>query len=381
MELKEIRESLDKIDKEVLELFTKRMELVDKVTDIKRSANTPIYDPEREREILSKIHSMAKKPYDNAAHQLFRTILELSRARQAQKMIQATSVAAKVAAMCSEETAVFPQQGRVAISGIEGSNAQMAADALFPMGDLVYFDSFSAVVKSVKAGLCQFGVLPIENSNNGSIRSVYELIDDEDISIIRSVRLYIRHVLLGLRGADLSKIKTIYTHPQASAQCSKFLESLNNVDVVPCQSTAHAAKRVAQSGDLSCAAIASEACANLYGLSVINDEIQNQNHNDTRFWCITKGVGYYQGADKISLMLSCKNKSGALFDVIAKVAALGLNMCKLESVPIAGSNFAYKFYIDLEASLHQEGVLGLLSELERATDKFQLLGNYSEIIG
>lgn len=380
MELSEIRPQLDEIDAGLLELFLKRMALIDKVADAKRrDPSKPLYDPAREREILMRIRENAGTEYGDAAHQLFRMILELSRARQAAQLIPATSVAARVAAMCANEQNVFPQTGRIAVSGVEGSHAGAAADRLFPKGDIIFMEGFPAVVQAVQAGLCKFGILPVENSVHGSVRQVYDLLREPDICIVRSVRQLIRHVLLTQKDAKLSDIKTIYTHEQAAGQCSRFIQKLG-VDVVPCVSTAHAAQRVAEAQDRSVAAIAGEACAKLYGLSVLTGDIQNESNNDTRFLCITKGASCYAGADRMSILVNCANSPGALYQMIAKISALGINMCKLESMPIPGTNFSYRFYMDLECNVHQEGVLGLLCELERSCDSFTLLGNYTEIV-
>lgn len=380
MELSEIRPQLDAVDNELLDLFLKRMALIDKVADAKRrDPSKPLYDPAREREILMRIREKAGSEYGDAAHQLFRMILELSRARQAAQLIPATSVAARVAAMCANEQNVFPQTGRIAVSGVEGSHAGAAADRLFPKGDIIFMEGFPAVVQAVQAGLCKFGILPVENSVHGSVRQVYDLLREPDICIVRSVRQLIRHVLLTQKEAKLSDIKTIYTHEQAAGQCSRFIQKLG-VDVVPCVSTAHAAQRVAEAQDKSVAAIAGEACAKLYGLSVLTDDIQNESNNDTRFLCITKGASCYAGADRMSILVNCANSPGALYQMIAKISALGINMCKLESMPIPGTNFSYRFYMDLECNVHQEGILGLLCELERSCDSFKLLGNYTEIV-
>lgn len=381
MELSEIRPLLDSVDKQILELFLQRMALIDQVADAKRrDPSKPLYDPAREREILMRIRENAGSEYGDAAFQLFREVLELSRARQAAQLIPATNVAARVAEMCAHEQAVFPQSGRVAVSGVEGSHAGAAADRLFPKGNIVFMDGFAAVVQAVQAGLCQFGILPIENSVHGSVRQVYDLLREPDICIVRSVRLLIRHVLLTQKGAKLEDIKTIYTHEQAAGQCSRFIQQLG-VEVVPCVSTAHAAQRVAEAQDKSAAAIAGEVCAKLYNLSVLTADIQNESVNDTRFLCITKGASCYAGADRMSILVNCANAPGALYQMIAKIAALGINMCKLESMPIPGTNFSYRFYVDLECNLHQEGILGLLCELERSCDSFTLLGNYTEMIG
>lgn len=381
MELTDLRAQLDEVDAQLTDLFVRRMQLIDTVADLKqRDPSRPLYDPVRERAILMKVREKAGAEYGGAAHQLFRTLLELSRARQAARLIPATSVAARVAAMCANEQNAFPTEGRIAVSGIEGCHAGSAAERLFPMGDLVFLDGFRGVVQAVKAGLCRFGILPIENSSFGSVRQVFDLLREPDISIVRSVRLLIRHVLLGQKDADITQIRTIYTHEQAAGQCSRFLSALTGADVVPCVSTAHAAQRAAAANDPSVAAIAGESCAKLYGLTVLRDDIQNSDNNDTRFLCITKGAALYAGADRLSMIASCANSPGALYQMIAKISALGINMCKLESIPIPGTNFSYRFFIDLECNLHRDGVLGLLCEMERSCDSFTLLGNYCEVV-
>lgn len=381
MELTEIRRSLDTVDKELLRLFLERMDLVDKVADIKKDSHQPLYDPVRERQILAKIHESAGEPYGDFADQLYRTILELSRARQASQLFLSSEASKRAECMLANEETILPQTGRIACFGTEGSNTQNAADKLFSHADLLFFDSFSAVVKAVQSGLCRFGVLPIETSANGSIGRVYDLLRGADVSIVRGIRLNIRHVLLGIKGTDLSQIRTIYTHEQAAVESRSFLDNLANVNVIPCQSTAHAARRVAEANDPSVAAIASEKCAKLYDLDVLAENIHDNAANETRFICIEQGAKCYAGANRLSLALTCENIAGALFQTIAKISALGINMCKLESVPIPETAFSYRFYVDLDASLHQNGVLGLLSVLEHSCDSFQLLGNYTELIG
>ncbi len=155
-------------------------------------------------------------------------------------------MAAQVRASLEAGTSVFPQTGLVACQGVEGANSQVACDRLLPRGNIVYVKTFEAVVSAVESGLCKFGVLPIENSSNGSVRAVYELLQDHNLSIVRSTRLCIRHELLALPGVKMEDITEIYSHEQAIGQCSKFLSSLNGVRVIPCDNTAVAAKMVAE---------------------------------------------------------------------------------------------------------------------------------------
>lgn len=377
MELSEIRTKIDAVDDQLLELFLQRMALAEDVAAYKNEHHLPILNKQREREVLAKVTEKAgdKERY---AYHLFSTLFELARSRQAELIDAPTKVAAQVRASLEAGSAVFPQTGLVACQGVEGANSQMACDRLLPRGNIVYVKTFDAVVAAVESGLCKFGVLPIENSSNGSVRAVYELLQDHNLSIVRSTRLCIRHELLALPGVRMEDITEIYSHEQAIGQCSKFLNSLNGVRVIPCDNTAAAAKLVAEKGDRHAAAISSHPCADLYGLSCVRDDIQDSDNNYTRFFCISKDPIIYAGANRISLIIACDNKPGALYEILSKLAALGINMTKLESCPVSGRNFEFIFFLELEASVQEPGVLPMLEELERSCGGFHFLGNYAE---
>jgi chorismate mutase/prephenate dehydratase len=378
MELTEIREKIDSVDQELLQLFLTRMDLAEEVAAYKNEHHLPILNKERERAILAKV---AERSGDREryAYHLFSTLFELSRSRQAELISAPTQVEGLIEKALAAGEQLFPQTGLVACQGVEGANSQAASDHLFPRGKLMYVKTFEAVVSAVESGLCQFGVLPIENSSNGSVRAVYELLQDHKLSIVRSARLCIRHELLALPGVKMEDITEIYSHPQAIGQCSRFLGTLSGVNVIPCDNTAAAAKMVAESGNRYAAALSSHACAALYGLEVLNGQVQNSDNNYTRFICVTRDPAIYAGANRISLILSCDNTPGALYDILAKLAALGVNMSKLESCPVTGRNFEFIFFLELEASVQDPGVRACLAELERSCADFHFLGNYQEI--
>lgn len=378
MELSEIREKIDAVDDQLLDLFLERMHLSEEVAAYKNEHHLPILNKERERAILAKVTEKSGEK-ERYAYHLFSTLFELARSRQAELIDAPTKVGAQIKAALADINAVFPQTGLVACQGVEGANSQVACDRLLPRGNIVYVKTFQAVVSAVESGLCKFGVLPIENSSNGSVRAVYELLQDHNLSIVRSTRLCIRHELLALPGVKMSDITEIYSHEQAIGQCSKFLNGLNGVRVIPCDNTAMAAKMVAERGDRHAAAISSHPCAALYGLETINDEIQDSDNNYTRFICVTKDPVIYAGANRISLIIACDNKPGALYEILSKLAALGINMTKLESCPVTGRNFEFIFFLELEASVQEPGVLAMLEELERSCAGFHFLGNYAEI--
>ena len=378
MELSEIRSKIDAVDDQLLKLFLERMDLSDEVAAYKNEHRLPILNKTREREILAKVTESAGER-ERYAYHLFSTLFELARSRQAELISAPTKVGAQVKASLAEVRAVFPQTGLVACQGVEGANSQAACDRILPRGNIVYVKTFEAVTAAVESGLCKFGVLPIENSSNGSVRAVYELLQDHKLSVVRSTRLCIRHELLALPGVKLSDITEIYSHEQAIGQCSKFLNGLNGVRVIPCDNTAVAAKLVAESGSRHAAAISSHPCAALYGLECVSDDIQDSDNNYTRFICIAKDPVIYAGANRISLIIACDNKPGALYEILSKLAALGINMTKLESCPVTGRNFEFIFFLELEADLRAPGVLPMLEELERSCQNFQFLGSYAEI--
>ena len=358
MELSEIREKIDAVDEQLLDLFLQRMDLSDEVAAYKNAHHLPILNKERERAILAKVTEKSGER-ERYAYHLFSTLFELARSRQAELISAPTKVAAQVRASLEAGTSVFPQTGLVACQGVEGANSQVACDRLLPRGNIVYVKTFQAVVSAVESGLCRFGVLPIENSSNGSVRAVYEL--------------------LTLPGVKMEDITEIYSHEQAIGQCSKFLNSLNGVRVIPCDNTAMAAKMVAEKGDRHAAAISSHPCAALYGLTCLNDSIQDSDNNYTRFICITKDPVIYAGANRISLIIAFDNRPGALYEILSKLAALDINMTKLESCPVAGSDFEFVFFLELDASVQDPSVLAMLEEMERSCAEFQFLGNYAEV--
>lgn len=378
MELSEIRTKIDAVDDQLLKLFLERMELSEAVAAYKNEHKLPILNKAREREILAKVTERAgdKERY---AYHLYSTLFELARSRQAELISAPTRVAARVEAALASNSEVFPQTGMVACQGVEGANSQVACDRLLPRGNIVYVKSFEAVVAAVESGLCKFGVLPIENSSNGSVRAVYQLLQEHDLSVVRSTRLCIRHELLALPGTKLEDITEIYSHEQAIGQCSKFLGGLKDVKVIPCGNTAAAAKLVAESGNPHAAAISSHPCAALYGLECVNGSIQDSDNNYTRFICVTKDPVIYAGANKISLIIALDNKPGALYEVLSKLAALDIDMTKLESCPVAGSDFEFVFFLELEASVKDPSVRACLEELERSCAQFHFLGGYAEV--
>ena len=379
MDLTKLREEIDAVDGQLLQLFLERMRIGEQIAAEKRENALPVLNKEREREILARVQAEAgeMEPY---AYQLFTTLIELNKARQSQINAQPSRVRPIIEKSLAAEEQVFPRTGLVACQGVEGANSQAACDKLIPRGNIMYVKSFEAVFDAVESGLCKFGVLPIENSANGSVRMVYDLLQRKRFSIVRATTLHIRHELMAKPGTKLGDITEIYSHEQAIGQCSRYLATLNGkVKVTPVANTAIAAKMVAEGINPHAAAISSHACTELYGLVTLKEDIQDSDNNFTRFICIEKNPVIYAGANKISLILDCKNEPGALNSLLAKIAAYGVNTCKIESCPVSGRNFEFIFFFDLDASVREDGVLPMLEELERISESFTFLGNYAVV--
>ena len=380
MEMTEIRKKIDGIDSELLRLFLDRMELSREIAEVKAKDGLPILNKEREREILRAVQERSGD-FDLYSHRLFSTVLELSRTYQRTFLKTGSHVRDFIEKSLAETPELFPETGLVACQGVEGAYSQMAADRMFPRGNIIYFKTFEAVFDAVESGLCTFGILPIENSSNGSVRAVYDLLQVKNVSIVRSERLCISHELLVKPGTKLSDIRKIVSHEQALGQCDRFLKSLGDkVEVEKMENTAVAAKYVSQCQDNTVAALSSSNCAELYGLEALDcGRIQNSDNNYTRFICVAKKPVVYPGANRITLVLSCEHRPGALYDVLSHISALELNLIKLESCPMVGHDFEFLFFFEIEASVRDPKVVDMLESLEHSCRSLRYLGNYQEV--
>lgn len=380
MDIKELRSIIDETDNEICDLFKKRMDAAYKIAQYKMEHDLPVLAPVREREILSRLSVRAGDELETYVRTLYNTIFDLSRSYQTRLMGKEGESYKKILETAENTEKVFPKRASVACQGREGAYSQLAAERLFSSPGIVYNSTFEGVFKAVESGLCEFGVLPLENSTAGSVNAVYDLLIKHDVSIVRSVRIKVAHSLLALPGAKLSEITRIYSHEQAISQCSSFLSTLKGVSVIPFANTAAAAEAVSQSQDKKCAAISSRFCAELYGLQTLSESVQNQDNNYTRFICFTKKPRIYPGADRTSFMIVIPNKAGSLFRVLSKFNAIGINMLKLESRPIPERDFESMFYFDVEESVNSPEFAELIAELESSCEKFKYLGSYSEIV-
>ncbi len=377
MNLEEARQKIDSIDKELIKLFEERMNAVCDVARYKKENELPIYNSQREREIINKVVSSVSDDLSLYARVLYNTLFSVSRGYQTKMIDGQSQIVGKIKKALESTENMFPNSAVVACQGTEGAYSQKACEKLFANPSVMFFDTFKGVLDAVSMGMCRYGILPLENSVHGTVTEVYDLLSSYDFSIVKAVKIQINHVL-ATKKKD-AKIKEICSHRQAIGQCDKYIKSLSGVTVTRCDNTAIAAAMVANSerDDLAC--ICSKECAQIYGLHVIDDNIIDSDNNYTRFICISKEPEIYPGADKISFVITLPHTAGSLYSVMSKFAAAGINLTKIESRPIAGRDFEFEFYFEVEASVYSEELYAVLSEMENSDEKFKFFGCYREV--
>ena len=340
MDLSDVRVKIDALDDQLVDLFKQRLDLAMEVAKVKERENLPILNTARERGIINRLTK--DEPDDMAGYIkiLYTTLFDLSRAHQADYLYKTSVIGDKIKKALEETPKLFPKSATVACQGIEGANSTAACEKLFERPSIVYFNTFEGVFSAVEQGLCQYGILPIENSLRGSVIANYDLMSKHHFYIVNSVKVKINHCLMAKPGTKKSDIKVVYSHEQALGQCSEMLANMD-VKVIPCENTAVAAKMVSESADNSVAALSSKQCAELYQLQILEENTQNNENNYTKFICISKKLEIYPGAKKISLMMTLPHKPGSLYEMMAKFSALGINLTKLESRPMPNKDFEF----------------------------------------
>ena len=380
MELNDLRNEIDQIDDALVDLFIRRMEAAAQIADYKKEKNLPIFVPAREREKLVDVAAKAGPDMANYTRVLYSMLFELSRSYQSKLTGGVSTLYKQITDAIEYTPKLFPQSPMVACQGVEGAYSQIACEKIFKNPFIVYFKNFEGVFSAIDKGLCQYGILPLENSTAGSVKKVYDLMIKHNFSIVRTFRLKIDHNLLAKPGTKISDLKEIYSHEQAFNQCGEFLHTLTGVSIIPVENTAIAADMVSKSDRTDVAALSSRNCAELYGLDILSSSIQDKGNNRTRFICISKNLEIYPGSDKTSIMMVLPHRPGSLYKLLARLYTLGINVTKLESRPIPDRDFEFMFYFDLETSIYSDEFVQLMCELEDLCEDFKYLGSYCEVV-
>ena len=360
-ELELAREAISRIDTEMAELFELRMEAAARIAAYKQEKSLAVRDPEREAQLIDRnvklIGSDAVRPY---YIRFLENLFSLSSDYQRELM----------AGM------------KIAFCGAKGAFSQAAAEKMFPQARYVAFHSFAEAYAAVESGDCDTAVLPIENSYEGEVGAVLDLLFTGHLYVNRVFSLPVKHCLLGKPGASVNEIKTVVSHPQALAQCAGYIAS-HGFGTRPGANTALAAKEVSEQSDLSVAAIGSAENAALYGLEVLESGVNDVANNATRFAALSRVQhrSHYQKQDErdtFLLVFTVRNQAGSLAQMLNILGAHGYNMRSLHSRPMKDLQWNYYFYIEAEGNVNNQNGRDMLQEMNAVCAQLKLAGAFRE---
>lgn len=375
IDLLECRKEIDEIDAQILHLFEKRMKVCENVAEYKIRTGKKVLDPERERTKLNVLSQKAQGKFEaQGIQELFQQIMAISRKRQYQLLTEHGVQEEKD----YETMESLPKENvRVVFQGVEGAYSYAAMRAYF--GEHIegfHVKTWKDAMEEVAAGNADYAVLPIENSTAGIVADIYDLLMEYRLHIVGEQIIRVDHVLLGLPESTLEQVETVYSHPQGLAQCGKYLEQHQGWKTVKVENTAVAAQKVQEEGVISSAAIASREAGKVFGLKVLAENICHNDQNVTRFIVVSARPVYVQTADKISICFELPHETGSLYSMLSHIIYNGLNMTRIESRPIPGKTWEYRFFVDFEGNLEESAVKNALRGLEAETDLLRILGNY-----
>jgi chorismate mutase/prephenate dehydratase len=371
--LEELRDRLDALDRTVVETVAERQRVIDAVRALKATdPQLQLRDAAREEAMLARLSALAEQLglSGGFVRRLFREILDFSQRSQQHHVLDQWNPVLRKGELI------------VAFQGVPGAYSQMAAEQHFaPFGGKLVttgYESFFAMLEAVASGAADFGMLPVENTTAGSVNEAYDLLAQTSVSVVGEELLRVQHCLVGLPGAEIDRIKRVFSHPQALSQSSTFLSGLRDCAVQAWSDTAGSVQKVKEDGLQGQAAVASERAAGLYGLAILARNIENQRDNFTRFMVVSRNPLRLDEriACKTSLIFSTRHEQGALVKCLQRLSEANLNLTKLESRPRPGSTFEYLFYVDFEGSLETELVQAALTAMQQHTNYFKILGCY-----
>ncbi len=375
MDLAQLREQLDQIDERIVELYEERMEICSQVADYKIETGKKVLDKAREEEKLRKVRSLAHSEFNACGVQeLFEQIMAMSRKLQYNRLSQQGAYG-KLPFIAVDR--LEAGQARVVFQGAEGAYSQLAMERYFGDGiNSFHVDSFRDAMCAIEEGSADYAVLPIENSTAGIVNEIYDLLAEFENYIVGEQIIKIEHCLLGLPGTDLTQICTVLSHPQSLMQSARYLSVHDGWKQISMQNNAFAARKVSEDGDHSQAAIAGEQAAKIYGLDILERGVNQSDTNSTRFIIVTNQKIFLKDAKKVSLCLEVPHESGSLYHILSHFIYNNLNMTKIESRPIEGRNWEYRFFIDFEGNLADGAVKNALRGLREEARNMRILGNY-----
>ena len=382
-ELDELRREIDAIDRQMTELFRRRMEVTRQVGEYKLARGLPVLDQARERQVLAEKAALAGPELAPAAVRLYQTVMALSRRQQRDltgERADNPGLRRFKAAMDSLRQPV--EDPRVVYQGVPGAYSEQAClDWFGPGVNTQGLEQFEDCFLALKEGRADYAVLPIENSSTGAIRQIYDLLTRYEFYLVGETTVRVEHCLMAPKGATLDTITHVYSHEQGLFQCEQYLNAHPAWRQVPQADTAGSAQMVAGTGDITKAAICSARAAEIYGLEILARGINHNSHNTTRFVVVSPVPELRPGADKLSTLFVLPHEAGSLNEVLTVLAVHGLNMVKLESRPIPEHSWEYMFFLEFTGSVTQPDTADAIHELAQTTGDFRVLGNFKSNLG
>lgn len=371
IDLAKSRESIDRIDKQIVDLFEERMKVAGDVAEYKRNTGKKVFDPEREAQKLETLGALASTEFnERAIQELFSQIMSISRKYQYSLLTEQNEK--------FEELPELPKtvETKVCFFGAPGSYSEQAMEDCFGQKVTSFpAATFKEVMEAVQNGKADFGVLPIENTTTGGITDSYDLLMEYDNYLVGEHVIKIEHALLGVPGACVENIRKVYSHSQGLSQCKKFFDEYPDIRPAVSSSTSESAKKVMEAGDVTLAAIASKRAAGIYGLEVLKECLNTEDVNSTRFIIITNNKLFLPKANKISICFELPHESGSLYKMLSHIMYNNLNMTKIESRPIPGRSFEYRFFVDFEGKITDAAVRNTLNGIREEASRLKILGN------
>ena len=366
--IEDYRKQIDIIDKQLIELFEKRIDLVLDIVEFKKKNNMEILQRNREEQIIQNaVANLNNKNYEGLASDFISQILRISKEYQKKKISEVKNK--PLISDSATETIGF--------QGAFGSFSEQALIQYFGYAaERNYYLEFEDVFKALENNEIKYGILPIENSYTGGISIIYDLLEKYNFYIAGEICLPVRHNLIGIKGTTTESIKEIYSHSQGFEQSTDFLANYKNYKLIPYYNTAFGAEFVSNSKDITKAAIASARAAEIYDLNIIKENIQNKDDNKTRFIIASKELIKDNLSNKVSVVFSMDHKSGTLYSLLSCFAENNLNLVKVESRPKKDKPWNYVLYLDFEGNINNENTQKALIKIQNSSAYFRLLGSY-----
>jgi chorismate mutase/prephenate dehydratase len=373
--LESFREQIDSVDREILRLFEKRMEISEGIARVKSATGRKVYDKEREAAKLAQMQELAHGDFNKKAiRELFRQLMGMSRRRQYAILEQGR---ASGRTPFIEVPSLDRENIRVVYQGVEGAYSHAALQAYFGEGtDSFHVRKFRDAMEAIADGSADYAVLPIENTTAGIVADNFDLLSDFENYIVAQQIIPVEHVLMAAPGTRLEEIQNVYSHPQALSQCEGLFHAHPEWRAVAFDNTALAARKISLDQRKDQAAIGSAFAARLFGLEILKEHVNDMDANATRFMIVTNQRVFVKGARKITICLELPHSAGTLHNILSNFIYNDVNMTHIESRPIKGRNWEYRFFIDFEGNLNDESVRSALRGIRQEAISMRILGNY-----